>query len=193
MRDAHCLRCGLQLTVYLFPLVIVSGCATYSRVGERYTEPRSKLVVTLPAEWLHYTAAHDEFLMTRDGLRLERIGIRVRRLGTKLPGTERVYQPGMLPLEVAELTLGLMTNVESAKNFTTDKIELAQVAGCEGFRADATFVDEQGLHLRMRLYGVVMPEAVAELRFVGEASVNYDKYLPVFERMMASAAIAAHK
>lgn len=187
--DSHgkCQIPRLVLLALLLPTL--AGCATYSPVRERYTLPRTQLVVNLPAGWLHYTPAHDGLVMTRDGLRLERIRIAVKRFGARVPNTDRVYQAGMLPLEAAELTLGLMTNTESIKNFETARIELAQVANCEGYRAEASFVDEQGLPARVRLYGVMLPEAVAEFEFVGEDSAYFDRYVDVFERLVASASL----
>jgi hypothetical protein len=166
-----------------------SGCATYSRVGESYRHGRTRLEVKLPAGWLRYNPARPAFAMTRDGLRLESITISVTRAGKELAGTDRVYQAKMLPHEAAELSLGLIETREDTKHFSVDKIELATVAGHEGYRADATYVDSQGLPKRLWMYGALITDHLCEFSYTGAESVYFERYLPVFKELVASARV----
>lgn len=163
------------------------GCAMYTRVGERYTADRTPLTVSLPRGWLHYTPARHAYVLTRDGLRLERIEIAVRRYDEKLPDTDRRFRADMMPLEAAELTLGLLEGREDVKQFELDKIDAIQIAGRDGYRAEGSFLDSRGLPLRLVQCGVLLPDAVCELRYIAERSTYFEKHRGDFERLVASA------
>ncbi len=165
------------------------GCSTYSRVGQSFRHHQTKLVVTLPEGWLRFNPARPTLSMTHNGLRLERIDVMVTQMGKKLAGTKRVYRPGMLPHEVAELSLGLIEADETTKNFNIKDIQLGSVAGHEGYRAEAAFVDQQGLAKRLRLHGVVIGEHVCEFRYVAAEHVYFDRYAPAFETLVTSARV----
>ena len=173
--------------VFALLLPFVVGCAAYSPAGKSFRHWRTGLRVTLPPGWLRYGAAKQDLMLTSDGLRLESISISLHRMGKKLPGTERTYRKEMLPAEVAELSLGLLESGGYAKNLRVERIGPVTVAGRDGYRADALFVDGGGLTKRMRLYGTVLGEYVCEMRFEGAETVYYTKHLPAFEVMVASA------
>ena len=169
--------------------VAFSGCSTYSRVGQSFRDRKAKLVVTLPEGWMRFNPARPVLSITRDGLRLERIDVVVTPMGKKLAGTTRAYRPAMLPHEIAELSLGLIEAAESTKNFEVEDIRLDSVAGYEGYRAEAVFVDQQGLAKRLRLHGAVIGEHVCEFRYVAAQQVYYDRYAPAFDALVASARV----
>jgi hypothetical protein len=170
-------------------LVALPGCATYSRVGSTYRPSGTALEVQLPPGWLRYNPARNGFVMTRDGLRLETIALSSARIGKKLPKTERVYRADMLPYELAEVSLGLIEASGAAKNLKTETIELASVAGRDGYRADASYVDEQGLPKQLRMYGLIVGDHVCQMVYDAAKAVYYEKYLPAFEGLVASARV----
>jgi len=124
---------------------------------------------------------------TRDGLRLEAIWISVKRMGKKLEGTRRLYQPSMLPHEIAELTLGLLEARDDTKNFQTEQIELKEVVGVEGYEARARFVDAGGLPKRLLLRGAALHGYVCEFGYVAAETAYYERYLPAYEEIVSSA------
>lgn len=170
-------------------LAWLSGCATYSPTGREYRLPSTGVKVTLPSGWLHYTPQRDSFVITRDGLRLERVTISATRCGKKIAGTEKVISPGLLPIELAEISMGLLQSQETVKNLNTQNIELANVAGQPGYRIDAVFVDEHGLPMRMRSYGAIIVDGACEFRLIAAEPVYFEKYLPALEELVASARI----
>ena len=94
------------------------------------------------------------------------------------------------PHEIAELSLGLIEARDGTKNFKVERIELANLAGHEGYRAEARFFDAQGLPKRLHAYGVMIGEYVCEFRYVGAEKVYFERYLPVFEEIIASLRVA---
>ncbi len=180
--------CGVGVVVVaLMSSTILTGCATYMAAGKTFRHYNAKLVVALPAGWLRYTPDRSTFVMTRDGLRLESIAIASQRVGKRIAGTERAYSASMLPHEIAELSLGLLAARGDTPNFEVDKIALASVAGQDAYVADAHFIDVTGVPRRVRQYGARVGEYILEFRFVGSEPVYFEKHLPVFESMVASA------
>lgn len=123
--------------------------------------------------------------MTRDGLRLEQISIALTKVGHDVPGTDRTYQAGMLPHEIAELSLGLLEPREGTKNFSIETIEVVNVTGHDAYKAEATYVDEGGLPKRLQIVGIMSGEFVCELLYAAADLVCFQKYEPAFEEMLA--------
>lgn len=177
------------LILSLAALVFSSGCSTYSAVGKEYRNSRTRLRVPLPAGWLRYRPARNEYVLTRDGLLLEQISIRLSRIGKKLPRTKRVYTSGMLAHEIAELSLGVLDAHEDTKNFKIEEIALATLAGLDGYVANARYATPDGLPMRLRLYGAMIGDYVCEIEYAAADDVYYDRYLPVFETLVSEAAV----
>ncbi|NLE57161.1 MAG: hypothetical protein GX616_02285 [Planctomycetes bacterium] len=176
-------RCLLGL---LLISLCCAGCATYEPIRGTYRDRAPKILVDLPDGWLRFNPGRPDYVMTKDGLRLEKIVIRVTRMNKKIKGTDRVYREDMLPQEIAELTLGLIRQREEYVNLEVDQIELAQVAGREAYKATAVYTHGQGLHKRMCIYGVPISGYVCEFAYEAAADVYYDRYWPVFERLVGS-------
>lgn len=174
---------------WLLCLVVMAGCATYRPVDNLYTNPQIRLQAQAPQGWQQFTSDRTAYVITRDGLRLEAISVRVVKMGKKLPGTERVYRSDMLPHEIAQLSLGLLESSDGAKNAKVEKVELAKVAGRNGYKAAAVYTDKEGLRKRLCLYGVVIGDSVCEFRYNAAEKAFYGKYLSAFEQMVASAKV----
>jgi len=168
---------------------MAAGCGPYLSAGKTYRNYATRLRVDLPEGWLQFTPERPACVITKDGFRLETISIRVTKLGKKLPATKRVYRADMLPHEIAQLSLGLMESSDEAKDFQVQEIQLAKVAGHNGYKACASFVDKQGLRKRLCLYGAVIGDSLCELRYTAAEHVYYERYLPAFEQMVVSAKV----
>ncbi|MCH8251341.1 MAG: hypothetical protein IID36_02695 [Planctomycetes bacterium] len=167
----------------------LSGCATYVPVPKAYHHSNARLSVAPPSGWLRYQDTGAAFVITRDGLQLERIRIRVVRIGKKLGSSRRAYRSDMLPHEIAQLTLGLIEARSETKGFKVHDIELAEVVGRDGYKVDATFRTRRGLRKRLRIYGAAVNGYVCEFHFLAADPVYFEKYAPDFEAMVASARI----
>lgn len=164
-----------------------AGCSIFSPVDESYHHKKAGLRVDLPQGWLRFNPRRPDYVMTRDGLRLEMISLQVIRMGKQLAGTDRVYQPDMLPYEVAELSLRLWEDLDETKNFEIERIESVKLAGHDGYKADALFTDTTGLRKRLRVYGAPIGDYVCEFSYEAAQEVYFDKYGDVFEQLVASA------
>jgi uncharacterized protein YerC len=172
-----------------FIILTSGGCATYSPVKSPYTQQKCGLEVALPSGWLQFVPAKKCYMMTRDGLRLEAIVIKLTRVNDKIEGTERVYQANMLPQELADLSFGLIKAQEGVKNASLERVERAVVAGQDGYKADATYVDGSGLPVRLRMYGAVVNGYVCEFSYNAADPVYFSKYEKDFESLVASAKV----
>lgn len=193
-------RMSLRAVTALFAAIAALatiGCAAYSRVDERYRDDRSGLELELPAGWLRLNAARPDFVMTRDGLRLERVAIDAVDVDHELKETKRVFRSDMTPYDMAELALSLIGADERVREMRLTRIDALRIAGNSGFVADAAFVDPHGLAMRMRLYGAIMPgksngakARAVQVSYAAPATGYFDRFLPVVEQMMSAARVA---
>lgn len=163
-----------------------NGCSMYSPTPKYFEHSRTRLKVELPANWLRYNQSLPTWVLTRDGLQLEVIAISSIRVGDKIKNTERRYQAGMLPYEIAELSLAILKTRDDVNDLKIEKIELATVAGREGYGATAGFVDALGLAKKLWLFGAMIDGYVCEFCFIAEESVYFEKYRGAFERLVQS-------
>lgn len=178
----------VRAALFLFLLLGTNtGCATFAPVGRQFHKRAIGLTIPLPQGWLRHTRSGSAFIMTREGMQLNTISILVTKVGAKLPGTERTYQKGMLPNEIAELALGLIENLDETKNFDIDKIEYCQFLGRDAFKASASFTDPLGLRKRLLSFGTIVGERVCELRYIASESVYFAQHLDEFMVMVNSA------
>jgi hypothetical protein len=77
-----------------------------------------------------------------------------------------------------------------ANDFKVEKIELVSVAGRDGYHATATFLDEQGLSKRLQLYGAMIEGYICEFCYLATEPIYYEKYRPVFDKMMSTVKVA---
>lgn len=173
---------GLAVVLLFF----FSGCGPYVRASKRYSEFSSGLQADLPEGWLQYTEAKNGYTITRDGLRLEKITIRTTRVGKKIEGIDRVYNAGMMPHEVADLSVGLAKAQSEMRSFEIRKIDAARVAGQDGYRVDAVYIDEGGLHKGLRMYGAILGKYVCELVYEAAEPVYFQKYENTFQNIVSS-------
>lgn len=183
------LKSRVPLVFGLACLVAVTGCATYSSAPRSYDHFWTQLQVALPEGWLQYNPESSALVITKDGLQLEQIRISMTRAGKRLEDTERRYQRGMLPHEIAELSLALLEAREDTNDFEIEKMDFATIAGHDGFHATARFLDESGLKKRVYLYGAMLDGYVFELLYVAAEQVYFEKYRPAFEHVVASASL----
>ena len=167
-------------------LITVAGCGPYVSAPKRYSDFGSGLHADLPSGWLQYTESKDGFTITRDGLRLEKITIRTTRVGKKIEGIDRVYDANMMPHEVADLSIGLMKAKPDMKSFEVEKIDTARMAGQDGYKVDARYIDEGGLCKRLRLYGAVMGKYVCEFLYEAAEPDYFHRYEDAFENTVSS-------
>lgn len=158
--------------------------------GEVCTHRTTKLTAQLPGDW--FVESLDPALVTtRNGLRLQQIRITAQPLDEPLAGSERRYTNSMLPNEVAEFTLGLVEAAPGHANFEVERVEFDEIAGADGYRADATFVDAAGLPKRLRVHGAIIANHVIELWYEAAKAVYYDLDEGVFDRMLETVQVRA--
>jgi hypothetical protein len=145
--------------------------------------------VAVPDGWLRYNPENPALVITKDGLQLEAIRVSMTRAGKRLEGTERRYQRGMLPHEVADLSLALIKAREDTNDFQIESMDFATIAGHEGFHAKASYLDETGLKKRLWLFGSMIDGYACQLHFVAAEPIYFDKYLPVFQQLVSSAVV----
>ena len=168
---------------------VISGCGPFVPAPKRYSEFNSGLQVDLPQKWLQFTKAKNGFTITRDGLRLEKITIKTTKVGKKIEGIERVYLPNMLPHEVADLSIGLIKAQPDVKSFEVHKVNAIQLAGQDGYRVDAVYIDEGGLVKRIRMDGAIVGKYVYELIYEAVDQVYFQKYESIYQNIVSSVKI----
>lgn len=162
-----------------------AGCAIYTPVPAEYRYSDAGIAIPLPDDWLRYRPAKNAYVITRDGLRLERISIRFHQTEAQLDGTERRFRKDSLPHELADISLGLLAARREIRNFQVESIRSATIADHAGFSADARLADEEGLPIRLRLTGALIGDYVIEIEYAAAEAVYFERYLAAFDRLVA--------
>jgi hypothetical protein len=166
---------------------LTAGCMTYEPAGKAWSSSQAQIETSVPERWLQFTPAKPSYVITRDGLRLEKITIDVTKIGKPLAGTERTYREGMTAREMADLAAGILAGRDDMSGFRVERIEPVTIAGAPGFRVLATFTDPAGLRKRLCLCGAMIRGYVCEFKYESAEQTYFDRYLAEFEKMVTSA------
>jgi hypothetical protein len=172
----------------LWVAALLGGCATYGIVKQGPTAgPEKSYTIELPANWIQLTSATDRVVVTRDGFGLQRIMI-MRTLEKKaFPKIKKEADPALLPSELAALQIAeLKAGGEQAAALTVVQNVPAEVGGETGYRLQIEAKNEEGLVFENVYCGVLHKGYYYLVSFHAPRLYYYSKYLPDFERTLAS-------
>lgn len=97
----------------------------------------------------------------------------------------------LMPREQGEYFLAkrLTALLGNSGVLTDSKVDTVDWAGRPGFRVTASFTNAEGLDMKLVAYGASYDRYLYALSFESDAIGNYDKVLPVFEKIAKTAEI----
>lgn len=136
------------------PLTLL-GCAFWIPIEGNYVSRENFFEVDLPAGWKRAYFTREGLTLTRDGVPLQVVQIVRTPPDKELPFTNRRLEKGMLPQEIAEITID---SIRSNRNFSNVQVfdnEVATVGGYPGFKISFSFQTKESLKKQVIYYGVV--------------------------------------
>lgn len=177
-----------RLLALLAIAALLGGCATYELTGSGPTSAEDKSYsVTLPQNWVRLTNDSKRVVVTRDGFGLQRIMITRAEAKEAFPKIKKAASDKLLASELAELQIAeLKASGSHLANLTVLENLPAKVGGRIGFRLRIRFLNDDGLALDQVYCGVVDKGHYYLLSFHAPELYYFDKYLPDFDRTLAS-------
>lgn len=177
------------LAILAFSLIL-QGCFTlpWSQTkAKTYEFPKQNMDITLPEGWMMSNRGDDIVLLTRDGALLQYIMLEPIHVDSEFKYTKKQLKRGMSPLEQAEVMLDQMASSPDWKGFKVLGKKPAKVATHNGFRAEFTYKDSDGLGYRGIVYGFMQNNWFYGLHFVATSRHYFDRDKQAFEDLVKSA------
>lgn len=175
-----------RVSVIIASLVFVlSGCAPWvmtSSEKEFKDSPRG-FTAQLPDGWMRFALGND-FLMTRDGVALNRIGVRKLKFKNKLEYTKKMFEPQMMPMDLADVEIdNLKSDNAISQLVILENIPLT-ISGQDAFKLTFSYETLSGLKIKGILCGFIYKERVYLILFDAPVQHYYSRDYPAFENFL---------
>ena len=167
---------------------LLGGCATYALTGSGPVSAEDKSYsVTLPQNWVRLASDSKRVIVTRDGFGLQRIMITRTEAKDAFPKIKKQADDKLLASELAELQIAeLKASGSQLANLTVLENVPARIGGRIGFRLRIRFLNDDGLAFDQVWCGVLDKGHYYLISFHAPELYYFDKYLPDFDRTLAS-------
>jgi hypothetical protein len=173
----------------LFVISLSPGCALWWPAKGQTKLAFLQMEANLPESWMIASFSQGTFL-TRHGLELQSIHIRRWKRTDTVKGTNRSIEDGMLPQEIAELSLDSRRLDDGVGGLRVNENSPVVIDGRDCYRIVYEFRNEPGLLIRTMEYGCAVGPWMYRLEYRAAAQHYYETYLPDFERLRQSARFA---
>jgi hypothetical protein len=171
--------------VLLVLLLLLTGCATWTRVGGDYSSSSENYSVELPDGWMRAPSG-DRLVITRDGILLQNIIVETKMVDAELTGTKKKLKKGMLPQEVAEVILDGVSSNQANLSFELLENQPTTISGLAGFKAVFGYKTKSGLRIKAVYYGLLAGDTYYGLYYAASRRYYFDKDIETFEKVVQS-------
>jgi hypothetical protein len=177
--------------IYLCLISILVACAPpWKLMPENEIVSGKTYRVDLPAGWMRNTANKEVLFISHDGPALQGIEIREATHYEAFKKIKETSIPGILPSELAELTLALIKNEFPATRVVLLENTPALVAGHQGFRMHFKYETSKGLDYEGVVTGFATSQQVYMIKYYGTSLHYFPLSLPVYEDVVKSFQVA---
>ena len=169
--------------------LLLAGCAaTWVRVEDADSRYRGEhYSVILPAGWMR-SEVGDSLVLSRDGLDLQRIVIEYRSHEKAFEKIEKSSSAGMLPSELAELTIA---ELKASQEDGLPSLEILdnrpmEIAGSTGYALHLRFKTDAGLRIEVLLRGFVDEDGLYQLLYRAPMLHYFGRDREVYESITES-------
>ena len=172
--------------VILLLIVLIGGCAAkvWVDAGGHYQNEDLGFSAELPQGWMRVRSA-PYLLSTRDGLALQNIAIERLDVREPLKNTKKRLQPGMTPMEAAEVALDSLALRPGVNDLEIAEIAPATIDGLDGFRAVCVYKDQSGIKYKTVYCGVISGPWFYAVRYTAAERQYFQKDLDTFESVLS--------
>jgi len=179
-----------SLTALLLAAVFLAGCAGWTPSGGLYEDRSNRYSVVLPEGWL-MSGKGSELFLTKNGPELQYIFLQTQPLGKPLIFSRKTLYPGMKSLDMAEYFLENNSLDQRITGLKVDDLSTGQVLGYNGFKAEGTYENADGLTHAFIYYGFMTDELYYAVSYSAPERVYFRQSKPVFDAFFSSFRIIA--
>jgi hypothetical protein len=168
---------------------LLTGCASLTPWTEMkkadYRDTGRGFTATIPTGWMRCNYLKF-FLITRDGLSLNRIAVEKSKPDTKLDFTKKRFALDMTPQDLAEVEIDDCKSNPNIKNLKLVSNTPAEIDGKNAFRIEMLTTDQNGLKERVIEYGFIADKFIYIIGYGAPQQYYFTKYFSDFEKFLAS-------
>lgn len=170
-------------------ICLCCGCATLGPWTEltlgNYRDNTLGFATTVPSGWMRYNYA-DYFLITRDGLLLNRISVERRDPHKPLEFSKKTFDLNMLPQDLAELEIDNLKSNTNFSQFTLLQNKPTLIDTHEACFLEYTYVTEDGLRVRGKHIDLFHKKWVYRITYEAAQQHYFDASLKDFNCFLES-------
>lgn len=162
------------------------GCALWTPANDKGIKHIwLQTTLTVPDGWMVATFSEGLFA-TKHGIELDSIHVRRWPRTMVVKGTGRTIEDGMLPQEIAEISLDSRRLDDGVGGLQLIESVPATVGGRECYRIDYRFRNEPGLRIRTVEYGCAVDQWIYRFEYRAADQHYFEAGEPEFERLVRS-------
>ena len=170
---------------WIIILVLLMGCAPWTKVGGTYKNSHDKYAVDLPQGWMKVNT--DEYLfVTRDGALLQNILIKKIDIEKPLENTKKKLNKNMLPLEASEVIIDNISSDKAVLNLAVLENIPVTIDGKQGFKILYTYKNKDGLKFKSLYCGFLFENWLYSIRYTAAERYYFSKDVEIFEALLNS-------
>jgi len=162
------------------------GCALWTPANDKGIKHIwLQTTLTVPDGWMVATFS-DGLFATKHGIELDSIHVRRWPRTTVVKGTGRRIEDGMLPQEIAEISLDSRRLDDGVGGLKLIESLPATIDGRECYKIDYRFRNEPGLRIRTVEYGCPVEQWIYRFEYRAADQHYFEAGEPDFERLVQS-------
>lgn len=161
-------------------LILLAGCSVWHEAGGPFRG--NGYALDLPTGWMYMMSSSSDrdLLVTRDGEPLQKIRVSVNDITKHKKDERKLVKKGMLPQEVAQVGIDVLSSDKSLGQFTVLHNEPASVSGNDGFRLVCTYRRSK-LRYKSVIYGMLKGESLYTIAYSAPMRYYFDRDFGAFE------------
>lgn len=166
------------------------GCSTLGPWAElksdSYRDGARRFETVIPEHWKRSNFTR-YFLMTKDGIVLDRIMVERQKVNTKLEYTKKEFKKDMLIQDLADVEIDNFKSDQETGKFDLIDNKPASIGGQNGFLLEYTYIVVQGgLKIHGIHYGFLTEDWVYRIRYEAADQHYFKKCLDDFNQFVKS-------
>lgn len=174
-------------SLMLSALLGAAACSPWVPVNGPTPQPFLEIDVSYPNEWFAFIWSHGTYI-TRQGKELQAIHIRRWPRTQIVKGTGRSIGDGMLPLQIAEVSLDSRRHDDGVAGLVVESNEPAQVGGRDCYRIQYRYRNEINLPMQTVEYGCAVGAWMYRFEYNAAEQYYFDANVADFEAMIRTVA-----
>ena len=172
----------------LLTLSLTACVGTWTRIdGSAAHYQDAHYRVSLPVGWLRITS-DDSLILSKDGILVQTISIQFKEHAKAFEKIKQASSPGMLPSELAQLTIAEFQAVQddSLPSLEVISNKPVEMGGIMGFEVQLLYKTDTGLRMGMLMRGVVDDEGYYLVKYNAPMLHYFERDRPAYETLTES-------